>query len=68
MSPVWLDRIDAGAGVEIFTVSRRLGHSDTAFTMNRYGHLVPGMQRTAAHALDHLFAENRARRYPLPAR
>ena len=44
------------AGVEIFTVSRRRGHSDAAFTMNRYGHLVPGMQGTAAQALDHLFA------------
>jgi len=44
------------AGVEIFTVSPRLGHSDAAFTMNRYGHLVPGMQGTAAQALDHLFA------------
>ena len=51
VSLVWLDRIDAGVGVEIFTVSRRLGHSDAAFTMNCYGHLVPGMQRTDARAL-----------------
>ena len=44
------------AGVDIFTVSRRLGHSSAAFTMDRYGHLLKGQQRQAAEALDHLLA------------
>lgn len=43
-------------GVDIFTVSRRLGHSNAAFTMNVYGHLLSGQQRAAAEALDHLLA------------
>jgi integrase len=43
-------------GVDIFTVSRRLGHASAAFTMNVYGHLLKGQQRQAAEALDHLLA------------
>ncbi|MCC6387465.1 MAG: site-specific integrase [Dehalococcoidia bacterium] len=43
-------------GVDIFTVSRRLGHASAAFTMNVYGHLLKGQQKTAAEALDHLLA------------
>ena len=43
-------------GVDLFTVSRRLGHSSAAFTMDQYGHLLPGQQRHAAEALDHLLA------------
>ncbi|MEE2612082.1 MAG: hypothetical protein VYB24_07890, partial [Pseudomonadota bacterium] len=38
------------------TISRRLGHSSAAFTMDRYGHLLPGMQTKAAAALDHLLS------------
>jgi integrase len=44
------------AGSEIYAVSRRLGHADAAFTMNVYGHLLKGMQATAAGAFDHLIA------------
>ena len=36
------------------TVSRRLGHTSTAFTMDVYGHLVAGQQDAAAEALDDL--------------
>ncbi len=36
----------------IKTVSERLGHSTTAFTMDRYGHLTDNMQRSAAAAID----------------
>jgi integrase len=41
-------------GVDIYTVSRRLGHAKPGFTMLVYGHLLPGQQRVAASALDHL--------------
>ena len=43
-------------GADVFTVSRRLGHSSAAFTMDTYSHLLPGQQKAAAEALDHLLA------------
>ena len=42
------------AGADIYSVSRRLGHASAAFTLNVYGHLMKGMQRQAAEAVDHL--------------
>ncbi len=36
------------AGVPIGVVSERLGHSDPGFTLARYSHIMPGMQREAA--------------------
>ena len=42
------------AGVELLTVSRRLGHATTSFTTDTYGHMYPGQQRAAAEVLDHL--------------
>lgn len=36
------------AGVSIGVVSERLGHSDPAFTLARYSHILPGMNREAA--------------------
>ncbi len=36
------------AGVPVKVVSERLGHSDVAFTMRVYQHVLPGMQRDAA--------------------
>ena len=42
------------AGIDVFTVSRRLGHGSASFTMDTYGHLLRGQQRAAAEALDHL--------------
>lgn len=36
------------AGVSIGVISERLGHSDPAFTLARYSHILPGMQREAA--------------------
>ena len=44
------------AGIDVFTVSRRLGHGRAAFTMDVYGHLLEGQQGAAASALDHLLA------------
>ena len=42
------------AGVDLLTVSRRLGHTQASFTMDVYGHMLPGQQDQAAEALDHL--------------
>ncbi len=42
------------AGVDLLTVSRRLGHGSASFTMDVYGHVLSGQQRAAAEALDHL--------------
>ncbi|MDP6605156.1 MAG: site-specific integrase, partial [Dehalococcoidia bacterium] len=42
--------------VDIYTVSRRLGHASAAFTMDVYGHLLKGQQQHAAGVLDHLLA------------
>ena len=42
------------AGIEPLTVSRRLGHASTAFTMDVYGHLLTGQQKRAAAVLDDL--------------
>ncbi len=42
------------AGIDVFTVSRRLGHGSASFTMDTYGHLLRGQQRAAAEVLDHL--------------
>ena len=39
-------------GENIFAVSRRAGHSDAAFTMNRYGHRALDDQSVAAHVMD----------------
>jgi len=44
------------AGVDLLTVSRRLGHASAAFTMDQYGHMVAGQQAAAAAALDHLIS------------
>ena len=44
-------------GVDVFAVSRRLGHASAAFTMDTYAHLLKGQQRQAAEALDHLLAQ-----------
>ena len=51
------------AGINVVTVSKRLGHASVSMTLNRYGHLVDGSQRLAADA----FAEamNGARMVPM---
>lgn len=36
------------AGVPIGVVSERLGHANPEFTLHRYAHVMPGMQREAA--------------------
>lgn len=39
------------AGVPIGVVSERLGHASPEFTLRRYSHVTPGMQREAADAV-----------------
>jgi integrase len=39
-------------GVHPEIVQERLGHADIAMTLNRYIHVTPGMQRSAADKLD----------------
>lgn len=45
------------AGVDIKTVSRRLGHENIRITLQTYGHLLPGQDERAAEAMDHLMAD-----------
>lgn len=40
------------AGIHPKVVQERLGHSDVSMTLNRYSHVMPGMQQLAADALD----------------
>jgi len=39
------------AGVDVLTVSRRLGHSKSSITLDVYGHLVEGADAAAAKAI-----------------
>ena len=39
-------------GVAAKTVAEMLGHSDTGITLNRYTHMIPGIQEEAAHRMD----------------
>ena len=39
-------------GVDVFVVSRRLGHASVQITLDLYGHLLPGMQSKAAGAIE----------------
>ena len=39
------------AGVDILTISRRLGHSRAAITLDVYGHLMQGADEAAAAAI-----------------
>jgi integrase len=38
------------AGVNVKVVSERLGHSSVSFTLDTYGHVMPGQQAEAAAA------------------
>ena len=40
------------SGMDIKTVSARLGHASTAFTLDTYGHVLPGNQAAAAEKFD----------------
>jgi integrase len=40
------------AGVDVLTISRRLGHSTAAMTLDVYGHLIEGSDAAAAKAIE----------------
>jgi integrase len=40
------------AGVDVLTISRRLGHSSTSMTLDVYGHLMEGADAAAAKAIE----------------
>jgi integrase len=40
------------SGLDILTISRRLGHANPSITLNVYGHLMPNMDDRAAAVLD----------------
>jgi integrase len=40
------------AGVDVLTISRRLGHSKAAITLDVYGHLIGGADEAAATAIE----------------
>lgn len=42
------------AGAQPKVVQERLGHSTSRLTIDRYQHVTPGLQRTAADQLDAL--------------
>lgn len=44
-------------GVHIKVVAERLGHSNVAFTMQTYAHVLPGMQQEAVRALEGMFGK-----------
>jgi integrase len=44
------------AGVDVLTISRRLGHATAAFTLTVYGHLFTNTDAVAAKAIDMAFA------------
>jgi integrase len=46
-----------GQGVHPKVVSERLGHASVNITLDRYSHLLPGLQEAAAAALDTILAE-----------
>ncbi len=45
------------SGVDIKTVSARLGHASTSFTLDTYGHLLKGMQEGAAKTINEVQTE-----------
>lgn len=42
-------------GVPLHTVSKMLGHSDSAMTLRRYAHVLEDMREDADRAMDELF-------------
>lgn len=42
-------------GVSIKTVSENMGHASVAFTLDRYGHVLPEMKHDASHRLNDAF-------------
>jgi len=49
----------AAAGVDPMEIARRAGHSSVAFTLDRYGHLFPEADTTAASKLERMRSHGR---------
>jgi integrase len=49
------------AGVHPKIVQERLGHSSIAITLDRYSHVVPGLQHAAADKMDELFSRSQTK-------
>ena len=49
-----LDVVEYASGANARLVSERLGHSSVAFTLDTYGHVLPGQQADAAAAVARL--------------
>jgi integrase len=49
------------SGVDPKVISERLGHSKVAFTLDKYVHLMPGMQEAAAQKIEDAMATARTR-------
>ena len=47
-------------GVHVKVVSERLGHADIAFTLKTYGHVLPGMDESAAAMMDRILVGARS--------
>ena len=60
------------AGISAKVISERLGHASVAFTLQTYGHVIPGMDRDAAATVADLIlgqhAEGVGNRGPGPLR
>jgi integrase len=44
------------AGIDLLTISQRLGHASPAITLNVYGHLCDNADDKAAQAVEAMFA------------
>jgi len=49
----------AAAGVDSSEIARRAGHASVAFTYDRYGHLLPEVDKEAANKLEAIRAAGR---------
>lgn len=49
------------AGVDVLTISRRLGHAQASITLDRYGHLIEGADAAAAKAIAGILGTPRER-------
>lgn len=47
------------AGMEVLTISRRIGHASAAITLRVYGHLFANTDEKAAQILEKVFAKVR---------
>ena len=54
------------AGIHPKIVSERLGHSSVSITLDRYSHVVPGLQEAAAQRFDNIFTKHKSNSIQVP--